>query len=106
MSGIVDLDTMKKLMPLVTAGGNVYRAQIVGYFDEEGPAYRIGGDRRRDADAAGRQTAAGPGGTRPRIHARRARDDGGRRAVSGVTTMERCVAEPARPAPRNDPSLI
>jgi len=40
-TGIVDLETMKKLMPLVTAGGNVYRAQIVGYFDEEGPAYRI-----------------------------------------------------------------
>jgi DNA uptake protein ComE-like DNA-binding protein len=40
-SGIVDLETMKRLMPLVTAGGNVYRAQVVGYFDEEGPAYRI-----------------------------------------------------------------
>ncbi|MEX2092074.1 MAG: hypothetical protein WD971_05325 [Pirellulales bacterium] len=41
VSGIVDLETMKQLMPLVTAGGNVYRAQIVGYFDEEGPAYRM-----------------------------------------------------------------
>lgn len=41
VDGIVDLATMKQLMPLVTAGGNVYRAQIVGYFDEEGPAYRI-----------------------------------------------------------------
>jgi hypothetical protein len=40
-SGIVDLETMKKLMPLVTAGGSVYRAQIVGYFDQQGPAYRI-----------------------------------------------------------------
>jgi hypothetical protein len=39
--GIVDLDEMKRLMPLITAGGDVYRAQIVGYFDEEGPAYRI-----------------------------------------------------------------
>lgn len=41
MSGLVDLATMKRLMPLVTAGGNVYRAQVVGYFDEEGPAYRL-----------------------------------------------------------------
>jgi DNA uptake protein ComE-like DNA-binding protein len=40
VSGLVDLDTMKQLMPLVTAGGDVYRAQVVGYFDEEGPAYR------------------------------------------------------------------
>ena len=40
-SGIVDIETMKRLMPLVTAGGNVYRAQVVGYFDEEGPAYRL-----------------------------------------------------------------
>jgi DNA uptake protein ComE-like DNA-binding protein len=39
--GIVDLEQMKRLMPLVTAGGNVYRAQLVGYFDEEGPAYRL-----------------------------------------------------------------
>ncbi len=40
VDGIVDLETMKQLMPLVTAGGSVYRAQIVGYFDEEGPAFR------------------------------------------------------------------
>jgi type II secretory pathway component PulK len=38
---VVDLPTMKKLMPLVTAKGSVYRAQIVGFFDEEGPADRI-----------------------------------------------------------------
>ena len=25
---------------LVTAGGDVYRAQVIGYFDEEGPFYR------------------------------------------------------------------
>ena len=41
VNGIVDLETMKRLMPLITAGGNVYRAQVVGYFDEEGPAYRM-----------------------------------------------------------------
>jgi hypothetical protein len=40
MSGMVDLEQMKQLMPLVTAGGDVYRAQVIGYFDEEGPAYR------------------------------------------------------------------
>jgi hypothetical protein len=38
---VVDLATMKKLMSLVTTGGNVYRAQMVGYFDEGGPADRI-----------------------------------------------------------------
>jgi hypothetical protein len=41
MSQIVDLEEMKKLMPLVTAGGAVYRAQVVGFFDEEGPADRL-----------------------------------------------------------------
>jgi DNA uptake protein ComE-like DNA-binding protein len=40
-SGMVDLEQMKQLMPLVTAGGDVYRAQAIGYFDEEGPAYRV-----------------------------------------------------------------
>jgi DNA uptake protein ComE-like DNA-binding protein len=39
--GIVDLPTMKKLMPLVCAGGSVYRAQVVGYYEDEGPGYRI-----------------------------------------------------------------
>jgi type II secretory pathway component PulK len=39
--GIVTLDEMKELMKFVTAGGNVYRAQIVGFFDEPGPTTRI-----------------------------------------------------------------
>ena len=39
--GIVDLPTMKKLMPLVCGGGSVYRAQVVGYYEDEGPGYRI-----------------------------------------------------------------
>ncbi len=39
--GIVTLDEMKQLLPLVNAGGNVYRAQVVGYFEEGGPAARI-----------------------------------------------------------------
>ena len=38
---IVDLPTMKKLMSLVTSGGNVYRAQVVGFFDADGSADRI-----------------------------------------------------------------
>jgi hypothetical protein len=40
-NGIVDLPTMKKLMSLVTAGGSVYRAQVVGFFDAQGPAERV-----------------------------------------------------------------
>ena len=39
--GLVTLDQMKALMPFVTAGGNVFRAQVVGYFDQEGPSARI-----------------------------------------------------------------
>ncbi len=39
--GIVELKEMKKLMGLVTTGGSVYRAQIVGFFDAEGPADRL-----------------------------------------------------------------
>jgi DNA uptake protein ComE-like DNA-binding protein len=40
-SGVVDLEKMKKLMALVTTGGNVYRAQVIGFFDEEGPGDRL-----------------------------------------------------------------
>ena len=32
---------MKKLMSLVTSGGSVYRAQVVGFFDKGGPAERV-----------------------------------------------------------------
>ncbi len=39
--GIVTLDEMKDLMPYITAGGDVFRAQVVGYFDSAGPAARI-----------------------------------------------------------------
>jgi type II secretory pathway component PulK len=39
--GVVELDVMKKLMALVTAGGNVYRAQVIGFFDAEGSADRL-----------------------------------------------------------------
>lgn len=33
VEGLVSLDEMKLLMPLVTSGGDVYRAQIVGYYE-------------------------------------------------------------------------
>ena len=33
VEGLVTLDEMKLLMPLITAEGDVYRAQIVGYFE-------------------------------------------------------------------------
>ncbi len=35
--GLVDLEQMKAIMPFVTGGGDVYRAQIVGFFDRPGP---------------------------------------------------------------------
>lgn len=40
-SGIVDLDQMKQLLPLVTTGGDVYRAQFVGFYDADGPIVRL-----------------------------------------------------------------
>ncbi len=39
--GIVELEQMKELLPFVTGGGSVYRAQVVGFFDQDGPAARI-----------------------------------------------------------------
>jgi DNA uptake protein ComE-like DNA-binding protein len=39
--GIVELKDMKKLMALVTTGGSVYRAQIVGFFEADGPITRV-----------------------------------------------------------------
>jgi len=40
-AGIVTLEQMKALLPYVTGGGSVYRAQVVGYFDGGGPSARI-----------------------------------------------------------------
>ena len=37
---MVDLPTMKMLLPNVCAGGDVVRAQVVGHFDKPGPAAR------------------------------------------------------------------
>jgi len=39
--GIVSLEEMKTLMPLVTARGSVFRAQVIGYYDRLGPAVRL-----------------------------------------------------------------
>jgi DNA uptake protein ComE-like DNA-binding protein len=38
--GVVKLDQMKTILPFVTVGGCVFRAQIVGYFDGSGPYHR------------------------------------------------------------------
>jgi hypothetical protein len=38
--GIVDLETMKQLTPYLTTGGDVFRAQVVGFFDAGGPSAR------------------------------------------------------------------
>ncbi len=39
--GILTLEQMKALMPLLTGGGDVYRAQVVGYFDAGGAQCRL-----------------------------------------------------------------
>ncbi|MEM6473198.1 MAG: type II secretion system protein GspK, partial [Planctomycetota bacterium] len=40
VEGIVTLDQMRNLLPLLTGGGDVYRAQIVGYFESSGLSHR------------------------------------------------------------------
>jgi hypothetical protein len=40
VEGILTLDEMRVLLPLVTGGGDVYRAQIVGYFETSGASHR------------------------------------------------------------------
>jgi hypothetical protein len=39
--GLVDLETMRALEPYLTGGGDVVRAQVIGYFDAPGPSMRI-----------------------------------------------------------------
>lgn len=39
--GLVDLARMKALVPYLTTGGDVFRAQIVGFFDEPGRSDRV-----------------------------------------------------------------
>jgi hypothetical protein len=38
---VATLAEMKQLGPMVTGQGDVFRAQIVGYFDASGPAARV-----------------------------------------------------------------
>jgi hypothetical protein len=39
--GVVDLPTMKKLIPYINTGGSVYKAQIIGSFEKGGTSARI-----------------------------------------------------------------
>jgi DNA uptake protein ComE-like DNA-binding protein len=39
--GVVTLEQMKSLLPYVNAGGDAFRTQLVGYYDEGGPVARI-----------------------------------------------------------------
>jgi len=39
--GLVTLEEMKSLQPFMNAGGDVFRAQVVGYFQGGGPSSRI-----------------------------------------------------------------
>jgi len=41
IEGLVTLEELTELMPYINAGGDVYRAQFVGYYDNLGPAARI-----------------------------------------------------------------
>ena len=40
VEGIVTLDQMRNIFPLLTGGGDVYRAHIVGYYESTGIAHR------------------------------------------------------------------
>lgn len=39
--GLITLETMRTLMPLVTAGGDVYRAQVIGYHETNSSFTRL-----------------------------------------------------------------
>ncbi len=41
VEGLVSLETMKTLMPLITGGGDVYTAQIIGYHETTATATRL-----------------------------------------------------------------
>ncbi|TWU41901.1 type II secretion system minor pseudopilin [Novipirellula artificiosorum] len=40
VEGILTIDQMRMLIPLLTGGGDVYRAQLIGYFEESGISSR------------------------------------------------------------------
>ena len=39
--GLVDLATLRDLGPYITTGGDIYRFQSIGHFDEGGPTTRM-----------------------------------------------------------------
>jgi DNA uptake protein ComE-like DNA-binding protein len=41
IEGIIPLTTMKTMLPYITAGGSVYKAQIIGHFDKGNPVARL-----------------------------------------------------------------
>ena len=40
VEGILTLDQMRQVMPLLCGGGDVFRAQVVGYFEQTGASHR------------------------------------------------------------------
>jgi hypothetical protein len=40
LDGLVDLETMRALDPFLTARGDVFRAQVLGFYDSSGPVHR------------------------------------------------------------------
>jgi hypothetical protein len=41
LDGLVDLDTMRQMDPYITARGDVFRVQVLGFFDGNGPVHRL-----------------------------------------------------------------
>ncbi len=41
VEGLVSLAQMRSLLPLVTSGGDVYRAQVVGYYEGSATSTRV-----------------------------------------------------------------
>ncbi|MEI8374889.1 MAG: hypothetical protein WCJ35_18860 [Planctomycetota bacterium] len=41
IEGVMPLATIKPMLPYITAGGSVYRAQIIGHFDKGNPVARL-----------------------------------------------------------------
>jgi DNA uptake protein ComE-like DNA-binding protein len=41
IEGVIPLETMKKMMPYINAGGSVFRAQVIGHFERGTPVSRL-----------------------------------------------------------------
>ncbi len=41
VEGIVTIEQMRSLMPLITAGGDVFRVQVIGYYEDSAAATRV-----------------------------------------------------------------